>query len=192
MGLLCTALGCGQDASQTRPPLVRQAPSAQPANPDDGRETYAVYNALLGGSSTPVVIRDQTRAGVTCDDFSSSNDPRLRAAGEDFAKKNGAEHPLNTSAFTLGRKVEMVSSAELDQDFSKGISQGWAAFHERHPQAHGYIDLSAVGFNADKTFAVVYSGGHCGGLCGAGGFATLSKKNGKWQKNSDRLCSWIS
>lgn len=131
-------------SSRPQRPSVSQTPPARTTNTGDDQESYAVYNALLGASSATVVIRDRTRAGVTCDDFSSSSDPRLRAAGDDFAKKNGTEHPLNESAFTLGRKVEMVSSAELDQDFSKGVSQGWTAFHLSHPRAHGYVDVSAV------------------------------------------------
>jgi hypothetical protein len=36
---------------------------------------------------------------------------------------------------------------------------GRKTFYERHPGSEGLIELSAVGFNADKTIAVVFIGG---------------------------------
>jgi hypothetical protein len=164
------------------------------------RDTYAVYDAILGSpasgaekkSSSTVAVKDRTRIGVVCSDFSTTLDPQLRAAGEDFVKQNSTERTLIVGTFGLGRKIEVISSVELDRIFSEGTLQGWAKFHQNYPEVHGYVDLSAVGFNADKSFAVVYSGIHCGPKCGTGGFVTLSKKDGVWRRNQDRLCSWIS
>jgi hypothetical protein len=56
----------------------------------------------------------------------------------------------------------------------------WEGFYQRYPNSGGWIELSAVGFNATKTVAVVYMGHHCGSLCGGGGFHVLEKKNGQW------------
>ena len=56
------------------------------------------------------------------------------------------------------------------------------------------MELSAVGFNVNKTVAVVYMGHYCGALCGGGGFHVLKKKDGKWValdwKGSS--CAWAS
>jgi hypothetical protein len=49
----------------------------------------------------------------------------------------------------------------------------------------GVIELSAVGFNADKTVAVVYM------LGGKGTSFVLEKQNGKW-KVSSALTLWVS
>jgi hypothetical protein len=43
------------------------------------------------------------------------------------------------------------------------------------------IELSAVGFNADETIAVVFIGYHCGEECRGGEFRALEKKTGKWK-----------
>ena len=42
---------------------------------------------------------------------------------------------------------------------------GWDGFYTKFPESGGYIELSAVGFNPDKTVAVVYVGHHCGSTC---------------------------
>lgn len=57
------------------------------------------------------------------------------------------------------------------------------------------FDVSAVGFNADRTRALVYVGHNCGGLCGGGTYHLLVKKDGHWQ--IDRWyrgggCVWAS
>jgi len=45
-------------------------------------------------------------------------------------------------------------------------SDGWDGFYKRFQDSGGFIIVSAVGFNADKTQAIVYSGSSCGMLCG--------------------------
>jgi hypothetical protein len=56
------------------------------------------------------------------------------------------------------------------------------------------MELSAVGFNPEKSIAVVYAGHHCGNLCGGGGFAVLRKEAGKWKPMAFRgqQCVWAS
>jgi hypothetical protein len=70
----------------------------------------------------------------------------------------------------------------------------WKKFYKRYPNSGGIFALSAVGFNADKTVAIVYMGHHCGGLCGGGGYHILQKRSGKWEplKWKGSSCSWIS
>jgi hypothetical protein len=198
--LLCLALGCNQGGGlQTQLPAQEQTTSTQAALLLDDKETYAVYDALLGvtakgdasQNSDAITILNHTKIGVSCSDISMTIDPRRLTAGRDFSQQNSVERLLKPDSFTLSRKVNMVSSAELDRIFADG-PKGWPAFHTAYPGTHGYIELSAVGFAPGKNFAVVYSAVHCGPLCGTGGFVTLSKSGGVWRKNRDRLCSWIS
>ena len=201
VALLCVTVGCSQSSgSHAQLSSPSQTTSAQPSRSIGDRDTYAVYEALLGGtplggakvSSDTIAIKDRTAVGSVCSDPSKELDPRLRPAGEDFAKQNSSEWLLKLDQLDLGRKVEVVSSAELDRIFSEGVFEGWANFDKRYPGVHGYIELSAVGFTPDRNFAVVYSAVHCGPKCGTGAVVTLSKKDGTWRKNPDRLCSWIS
>jgi hypothetical protein len=57
------------------------------------------------------------------------------------------------------------------------------------------FEVSTVGFNGDRTRALVYVGHHCGSLCGGGGYHLLVKKGGKWQIDQEyrgMSCVWGS
>ena len=51
----------------------------------------------------------------------------------------------------------------------------------------GYIQLSAVGFDAAGTRAMVYVAYQCGGLCGGGTLYLPEKVNGGWREAA-KLC----
>jgi hypothetical protein len=94
--------------------------------------------------------------------------------------------------FAIEKPYELMGSNEWNAIFQEG---GWNKFYERHPNSGGWIEMSAVGFNADKTVAVVYMGYHCHYLCGGGTFYILQKKDGKWEPftlNGGTSCSWAS
>jgi hypothetical protein len=76
----------------------------------------------------------------------------------------------------------------------KRSPSGWQGFYQRYPDSGGIVELSAVGFNADKTVAVVYAGHNCGSLCRRGGFHVLQKKAGQWEPPhwDGTKCMWAS
>ncbi len=82
-------------------------------------------------------------------------------------------------AIPMDQPYEFVFEKEIEGVFSNGVA-GWKSFYEKYPDSGGYNELSAVGFNSDKTVAVVYVAHFCGGLCGGGGFHVLEKKEGKF------------
>ena len=100
---------------------------------------------------------------------------------------------LLQKAIPMDQPYEFVFEKEIEGVFSNGVA-GWKSFYEKYPDSGGYNELSAVGFNSDKTVAVVYVAHFCGGLCGGGGFHVLEKKEGKWQplKWKGSSCSWAS
>ena len=62
-----------------------------------------------------------------------------------------------------------------------------------HPQgAVSYVRLSPVGFNREKTQAVVFVQSLCGGLCGSWRFHFLEKVHGKWNKVRVATCVGVS
>ena len=197
--LLCLTLGCNRGGSEAHPLSRDQSASVQPVLVLDDKESYAVYDALLGEPTTsesgpnrnPLAIQDHTKVGVSCSDLSMTIDLQVLTASHDFAQQNSVERLLKPGGFDVSRKVEIIPSAELNRIFADG-AKGWMEFRSTYPAAHGYIQLSAVGFSPGKNFAVVYSAVHCGPLCGAGGFTTLSKSGGVWRKNPGRRCGWIS
>jgi hypothetical protein len=162
-------------------------------------DAYAVYEALLdpkrGGAGArlgAMAIEGQTKSRELCFDPSAQRDPQFRDAATNYIRLNSQPELLKADQLNLGKEVQFISSSEMDEMFSKGVMKGWEIFHKNHPKLMGTIQLSAVGFSADKNFAVVYSASHCGPKCAAGGIVTLSRKDGVWRKNGDRICSWIS
>ena len=53
----------------------------------------------------------------------------------------------------------------------------------------GYIQVSAVGFDAAEMRAMLYMAHPCGGLCGGGSLHLLEKVNGDWRQAA-KLCEW--
>jgi hypothetical protein len=87
---------------------------------------------------------------------------------------------------------------EITSYFNSEDSTG-SAFDRQYPNSRGYVVLSAVGFNADKTLAVVSEtfvsrpAGTRNAVENAGGFHALEKKDGHWlPANVLSGCGWGS
>ena len=175
---------------------VRDAPAEAYRVP----EAYEIYSQLLTGSRSQsearpqklIILHETVAPADMCLKPEGDSVPVLAPVIADFVGKNNRPWLLQ-EMFTMPRSYEFVSSAELDKFFEKGAG-GWKQFYERYPDSGGYLQVSAVGFNAEKTIAVVYTAHGCGGLCGGGGFSVLEKKDGKWQemKWNGSSCSWVS
>lgn len=63
-----------------------------------------------------------------------------------------------------------------------------SALPDSPQSAVSYVRMSPVGFNRDKTQAVVFMGSSCGGLCGSFRFHFLEKIDGKWKKAAIATC----
>jgi hypothetical protein len=111
----------------------------------------------------------------------------------------------NSSVLELQRKFslptyDLISEAEerallREQEPKKGDS-ACREFQQKYPGYDRWVELSAVGFNADQTVAVVYmvewrgSRPLCrGGIFGDGGYRMLQKHNGKWHLMRNQVFS---
>ena len=63
-------------------------------------------------------------------------------------------------------------------------------FEKRFPHNMGYIALSGVGFNENRTEAVFYIDHFCG-LCGGGRYVWMEKVGGAWRVRAEHY-TWIS
>ena len=170
--------------------------------PYDIDEAYKVYSTILpktGGS--PLVIADETRTPEIClKPLDAQSEGVLRPAIDNFLELNALPWQLQKH-FDINRHYELLADEELKTTFRNGMNGlpsmgGWRTFYERHPDSDGWIELSAVGFNADKTIAVVYMGYYCGEGCRGGEFRALEKKDGKWRLLTGRglwnHCIWYT
>jgi hypothetical protein len=56
----------------------------------------------------------------------------------------------------------------------------WIAYYRRFSDSSGFIMLSRIGFNTERTQALLYLGSRCGPGCGDIHFLLLEKTNGTW------------
>lgn len=172
--------------------------AASPEPPDQDPEAYEVYSAILASegwsSASLLVIRMETEGYPMCLKPSGTSEEILRPAINDYVQKNAAPWTLRPD-FQPGKPYELVTSSHLEWLFNHGqVFEGWERFYRQYPGAGGYITLSAVGFNPEKTVAVVFMGFSCGPLCGQGEFHVLQRTGGSWTYLSwlGSRCGWIS
>jgi len=173
---------------------VTQEERAAPYNDADA---FEVYSAILPSewplrvaNAKTLVISSATVGYRICLVPEKESEEIFGPAISDYSRMN--EKPrLLQQKLSLEIPYELITSDELKSTFEQG---GWEGFYAQNPDSRGWVELSAVGFNADKTVAVVYMGHHCGMLCGGGGFHILQKKDGKWTalKWRGRSCAWAS
>jgi hypothetical protein len=97
--------------------------------------------------------------------------------------------------YTAKNNRKWVLERKFDLPQYELVEFGQRAGRASPPAASVTFDVSAVGFNRDRTRALVYVGHHCGNLCGGGGYHLLVKKEGKWQVDREYgggSCIWVS
>jgi len=178
---------------------ARQESSAgvnEPATVQDPDE-YAVWNVLLTqkysvGTVKELVIRDRTAR----QNLDVARLPNFEGAASDAASnlkaKNQVQYNIANKLSTnlphtfLSQEAEnklfhYPSDNRIDAEAFKKIQDGWSQFRQDHPGARGLITLSRVGFNSDKSVAVVYIGIQASMMKSNGTCFLLTKKNGSWE-----------
>jgi hypothetical protein len=162
-------------------------------------DAYEIYATLLPhqwavteARTNKMIIRAETTSYEMCIKPEGESVAVLGPAIADFEEKNKQPWLLE-KAIPMDVSYEFIFEKEMDAVFANGPG-GWKGFYEKYPDSGGYNEVSAVGFNKDKTVAIVYVAHMCGGLCGGGSFHILEKKDGKWQalKWKGTECTWVS
>lgn len=168
------------------------------APPYEDQEAYEVYSAILplewplrDAHAKRLIIQNETNGYEMCLRPEKEWQEKIGPAISDYVRAN-AKPSLLQPRIKVGVPYRLIIADELRSTIH---TSGWEGFYQRYPDSGGWMELSAVGFNVNKTVAVVYMGHHCGPLCGGGGFHVLEKrKDGKWValdwKGSS--CAWAS
>jgi hypothetical protein len=168
-------------------PSSQTTPQSPPVYNDD--EGYAVLSALLAGDparpTKGTTLIQATTSGWNCSKAEEATPPDFREALQNFAAVNKNGWTLQEK-LTLDHPYKLLSAADLQG----GITR----YRQSHPGASGFTSVSAVGFNREKTAALVFMSYHCGPLCGEGELVAFRKTDGKWTKlpRSPAQCGWIS
>lgn len=178
--------------------------------PYTDKDAYQIYEKLIPneetwGSGTKVIEQETIQGQMGSMDLESCVSPEVMHDFQDaianFKNANSRQWLLQRQ-FELPGPYELVNSDTIKATFQAGeqnkgkdappLDAGWKAFAARYPGSGGIIVLSAVGFNKDKTRAVVYTGASCGPLCGAWSFHLFKKVNGNWTETPGIMCHTMS
>ncbi len=89
--------------------------------------------------------------------------------------------------FAIGHTL--ISDAFMEQIFGNG--GGWVEFNRRYPNCRGIISLSNVGFNRNKTQALLYIGYQWDWLAGEGRIVLFRKEKTGWVEEANSVI-WVS
>jgi hypothetical protein len=167
------------------PSVGQDGPQVPHAKPYVDPDAYAIYAVLLTAQREKfVVIESEMQYLPSVEESGIKGGPEFTkvwgAALADYVDKFHQEWTL-THDLPLDVPYELVTKAQIGALFKSSVWSGWQDFARRYPGARGYYWFSAVGFNAEKTHAIVQMNNLCGGLCGGGSPHFLEKVDGKWR-----------
>lgn len=189
-------------------PLIAAIPfvlaAVQPAELIDP-DAYRVYAALLPNEWTvraahakTLVFEEETSTPRMCAEPSGGMlETEWRDVLEDFRHQNASPKRLGPG-MDLGIPYVVVPRADIRALFTPQKNDpnlGWTGFYNAYPDSGGYLMVSAVGFNSQKTRAMVYMGHSCGGLCGGGTYYFLERSSDSWRQvrlTGVTSCAWAS
>ena len=159
----------------------------------DNPDAYQIYSLLLpdeeafGFAKGTLIIQEETvsKSGESC--FTAEADAKFHDALQDYSRVNRRKWLLQRQ-FQTDKPYEIVNSATI----RVSPPGDWESFYNRYPESGGFIIMSAVGFNKEKTQAVVYTGTSCGVLCGRWTFHLLEKVEGSWKSVPGVRCMTVS
>lgn len=171
-------------------------------------EKYEIYSAAINGAyatrsnKISVLIRNYT---VNDPDkmslkhsyhkqYSIFLAPLSLETVESYIKENEKEEVLEKE-FDLKITSALIKKSDIQRLFKSGVASGetdeWDNFRKEFPDVRNVIGLSPIGYNAEKSQALVYMEEWCGFLCGMGYYIFLEKENGKW-KFTRYFSPWVS
>jgi len=183
------ALACQQDSTPRRETIV---------TPYADKDAYSIYAILLERAKSSVyVIQAETES------WSGATPKKLGiTGGRDFQKiwkvavKDFANQYRNPRVLTRDIPIrtlyELVPEQQLLSIFKSG--GGWDTFYHRYPSSGGFFSFSAVGFDSQRTHAVVKMHFGCGSLCGYSKPHFFVKKDGQWREVclNANVTTWVS
>jgi hypothetical protein len=175
---------------------------------DRGTETYAVYSLLLNqitespedGSPVKLFVINSATSGDTQTGWSPQGvfqfykyqlSPDFQSALTDYEGTN--KQPQNlVRSFNVKNDYVFLNANDFHGFFKDNNARdNWRAFYSKYPNSPGYITVSRVGFDSNRTHALLYFEFQCGGLCADGSYRLLTKKDGVWTVTK-RISFWMS
>ncbi|HEX7320665.1 MAG TPA: hypothetical protein VF399_09980 [bacterium] len=165
-------------------------------------DDYEIYSVLLNGyydeENSGIIVIDEITACLGEDYYEFFH---LKETINSFIEENGINdsslfnnfYVANLISYRLLNRFSVTDSIFLLtlKDCKKlGKQHFWKNFHKKYSKKHRWnslFDLSRVGFNDDRTYALVYCSWGCDTMAGAGFISLFVKKEGKWYWIADKV-----
>lgn len=141
-------------------------------------EIEVFIDSLGGGTNQTVLVTKTTAMSVDVDYINlqlavrgQGIPPEVRT---DFKDKNKSSCLIEPFSGIVN--IRFISEIESDRLFLRG----WSEFRKKYGRNASLVYLSRVGFNADKTLALVHVSSGIGPMAAGGALYLLEKKKGKW------------
>jgi hypothetical protein len=180
-------------------PQDSASPSEAIVKPYGDPDAYSIYAVLLESEKhTFFVIRSDTEsfASATIKNIGIEGDRSFQKVWGSVLKDYADQlrtPKLLTRNIPTETAYELVSEQKIRAIFKS--ERKWEAFYELYPLSHGgYYWFSPVGFDLQKTHAIVTINHLCGMLCGGGEPHFFEKVSGKWHEVSVKatMTVWAS
>jgi len=153
-------------------------------------EAYRVYAVILRENrayteAASVIIRQKTvpyspLPPGDCVKPSPEYSALVALALGDYERVNRSRWNLSR-LFTVDKPYELAPETEFAGRFWRP-SSALGRYMRNHQNFPGIVELSAVGFNPEKTIAVVSMNDNCGPMCSGGDMKVLRKEGGQWRQ----------
>jgi hypothetical protein len=162
------------------------------AVPYEDPDAYAVYSVLLASQNGKFfVIQSELEYFPNGSSSGVEGGAEFKklwgVAVEDYVRQFRQKRSLVRN-FSLDAPYQLLPKAEIMLAFklppgtTPQPGEGWVKFYSKYPEARGYYYLSAVGFDENKTHAIVQMNNWCGMLCGGGYSHFFEKVDGNWHE----------
>lgn len=158
------------------------AQESSAAQPYDDADAYQIYSRLLPNQESYEFAKDvlAIQANAIAQDISGVC---LRQAdAERFKEAIAGYNRVQKRKWLFQRRFQIAKQYRIvDAEVSSALPD--------HPQsAASYVRMSPVGFNREKTQAIVFAQSVCGGLCGSWRFHFFEKAHRKWSEIPVATC----
>src|SRR5215470_5259870 len=139
----------------------------------DDSDAYEVYASILPSewplrvahAKQLVILRD-TKSIQMCLKPATESEATVGPAISNYLELNKKKWLLQPR-LSFETPYQFLEAGKIEALTKQGQ---WDEYYRKYPDSGGVIQVSAVGFNPDKTIAVVHMGHSCGMLCGGGTF----------------------
>lgn len=160
-------------------------------------EAYVLWGLLVppywstdqqvnSGQKTPILLQRETQRSLNGCDGPKAPDRAWQSAVDSFHRQNKRVQILQPLLKTDPR-YRLIPRAEIEADDAR-LAIKYPGSWQRLPESMEYVAVSAIGFNGDKSKAILYMR-----LRGTGGIFFMERRDGKWAHASTlSRCRWVA